>query len=414
MSEINENKEPLNKNNKVPKLRFKEYNDDYLNYNFAYLYNIFNGLNKDKESFGLGYPIINYMDVNKHIFITKDIITGLVNTTQNEQKRFNITTNDILITRTSETKQEIAYASCLLDNIEKCVYSGFLLKASPKFCDKTYAPYITLLLHNSIYRKKLMRLATETSRALINSDNLSRINIIIPNIDEQKKIYYFFNLLEKKISNINEKITILKKYKKGLAKEAIKDTIFYWKNGAGNATALSNYLTEINEYSEKDGTYPHVTLSTEGISEKSDRYDRDFLVKDDNKKYKVTHINQLCYNPANLKFGVICINRYGDGIFSPIYVTFKVKNIDLEYLELIVTSIDFNRYSMKYQQGTVYERMSVSPEDLCKIKIVITDENKQKNISLTANILNKKISKLESELNNLMLIKSNLLNNMFI
>ena len=178
--------------------------------------------------------------------------------------------------------------------------------------------------------------------------------------------------------------------------------------------SLSNYLTEINEYSEKDGTYPHVTLSTEGISEKSDRYDRDFLVKDDNKKYKVTHINQLCYNPANLKFGVICINRFGDGIFSPIYVTFKVKNIYLEYLELIVTSADFNRYSMKYQQGTVYERMSVSPEDLCKIKIVITDENKQKNISLTANILNKKISKLESELNDLMLIKSNLLNNMFI
>ncbi|MBP3200927.1 MAG: hypothetical protein J6M39_04710, partial [Lachnospiraceae bacterium] len=206
----------------------------------------------------------------------------------------------------------------------------------------------------------------------------------------------------------------LKKYKKGLAKEAIKDTINYWKNGVGNAIDLSNYLIEVNELSKNNGTYPHVTLSTEGISDKSDRYDRDFLVKDDNKKYKVTHYNQLCYNPANLKFGVICINRYGDGIFSPIYVTFAVKNIELEYLELIITSEDFNRYSMKYQQGTVYERMSVSPEDLSRIKLVVNEKHKQKGIASSASALNKKISKLECELDNLKLIKAYLLNNMFI
>ncbi len=238
--------------------------------------------------------------------------------------------------------------------------------------------------------------------------------IMVPSFGEQKQISHFFTIIDNKIEILINKISTLKKYKKGLAKVAIKDTINYWKNGIGNASDLSNYLKEINEYSEKNGSYPHITLSIEGISDKSDRYDRDFLVKDDNKKYKVTHTNQLCYNPANLKFGVICINRYGDGIFSPIYITFDVNNIELEYLELIVTSEDFNRYSMRYQQGTVYERMAVSPEDLCKIKLVVTNENKQQKIALTVNSLNKKISKLESELNNFKLIKTNLLDNMFI
>ncbi|CRH54923.1 Uncharacterised protein [Chlamydia trachomatis] len=69
---------------------------------------------------------------------------------------------------------------------------------------------------------------------------------------------------------------------------------------------------------------------------------------------------------------------------------------------------------MRYQQGTVYERMAVSSGDLCKIKLVVADKNKQQKIALTVNSLNKKISKLESELNHLKLIKTNLLDNMFI
>ena len=44
-------------------------------------------------------------------------------------------------------------------------------------------------------------------------------------------------------------------------------------------------------------------------------YDRNFLVKTDNKKYKLTLKNYICYNTDNLKFGVICRNNYGKAIF---------------------------------------------------------------------------------------------------
>ena len=156
------------------------------------------------------------MDVNKNLFLNKKIILGKVNTTKDEIKRFKITTDDILLTRTSETKKEIAYASCLLDEVPNCVYSGFLLKASPIKKELTYAPYITLLLHSPIYRNKLMKVSTETSRALINSDNLSRLNLLIPSITEQQKIFSLFSSLEIKITNIEAKINILKKYKEGI------------------------------------------------------------------------------------------------------------------------------------------------------------------------------------------------------
>ena len=408
MSEINEKKEPLNKNNKVPKIRFKEFATSLWEERTL-------GSLSDDISYGLGAPSKKYDGCNKYLRITdidetynNFIYDDLTSPDCSLNDYYSLQKDDLLFARTgASTGKTYLYSN----DDGKVYFAGFLIRFRLKMINSKYVYYQT---KTAKYNNWVSIYSKRSGQPGINANEYSKLKIGVCCIEEQNKIACFLSALDGKIQTIDKKISVLKKYKKGLAREAIKDTIFYWKNGAGNATALSNYLTEINEYSEKDGTYPHVTLSTEGISNKSERYDRDFLVKDDNKKYKVTHINQLCYNPANLKFGVICINRFGDGIFSPIYVTFKVKNIYLEYLELIVTSADFNRYSMKYQQGTVYERMAVSSEDLCKIKIVIADEQKQNNLALTANLLNKKISKLESELNDLMLIKSNLLNNMFI
>lgn len=146
---------------------------------------------------------------------------------------------------------------------------------------------------------------------------------------------------------------------------------------------LKDILLERKEYSEKGKDYKHVTLSKEGIVDKTERYNRDFLVKDENKKYKITHLNDICYNPANLKFGVICLNRYGDAIFSPIYITFELKEkykqlIDIEYLSYILTSERFIQKVRKYEQGTVYERMAVNVEDFLSMKVNIPSLNEQK------------------------------------
>ena len=142
----------------------------------------------------------------------------------------------------------------------------------------------------------------------------------------------------------------------------------YFKAVHGNESlkyvTLSSVLTERKEYCEKDGTYTHGTLSKEGVAPKSERYDRDFLVKKEDKQYKVTHYNDICYNPANLKFGVICRNTYGNLIFSPIYVTFEISNsVYPAYMELFLTNANFIGRIRRYEQGTVYERMAVSPED---------------------------------------------------
>ena len=177
---------------------------------------------------------------------------------------------------------------------------------------------------------------------------------------------------------------------------------------------LSSILHERNEYAEKDGTYEHATLSKEGIYGKTARYDRDFLVSIENKKYKVTHYNDLCYNPANLKFGVICLNKYGDAIFSPIYVTFEVdEGADVDFIGANVTRWDFINHALRFQQGTVYERMAVSPEDFLSIQCYLPSKNEQVHISSLIRVLDNRIEKQQSYVDALKKYKRGLISDLF-
>ena len=363
-----------------------------------------------------------HLDIGDYYLITgTDFENGFLNYTKmkyiskfryDQDKNIQIQNNDILITKDGSIGKVV-----LVKNISKPatlnagVYRVRVLTNSENIIDSVY-------LYHYLSAPFLLNFANKQSSGgtikHLNQSQIVNFKIPCPSLKEQNKIADFISLINKKISIINKKINILKKYKEGLKKFAIKDTINFWKTNIGKASRLSNYLHEVNDHAKNNGSFQHVTLSIDGISSKSERYDRDFLVKDENKKYKITHLNQLCFNPANLKFGVICINHYGDGIFSPIYVTYDIENINKEYLELILTSLDFRNYSLKYQQGTVYERMSVSSDDLCNIEIVVAEKSMQEDIAEIASLLNKKISKLEKELNSIIILKSNLLNKMFI
>ncbi|WP_416274284.1 restriction endonuclease subunit S [Lactococcus petauri] len=148
---------------------------------------------------------------------------------------------------------------------------------------------------------------------------------------------------------------------------------------------LSEVLRERNNQQPQSMEYPLVSFTVEnGVTPKTDRYEREQLVVGDksSKKYKVTVLNDIVYNPANLKFGAISRNKYGNAVFSPIYVTFSVNN-DVtmpEFIEMFITRKDFIKRALKYQQGTVYERQSVSPENLLSMNLYLPGKLEQEKI----------------------------------
>ena len=234
--------------------------------------------------------------------------------------------------------------------------------------------------------------------------------VYLPSLKEQLIISRFIALIENRIETQIKIIDDCISYRNAIVDYFFQSLSFDWKR-----VKLSNVLEEYTELHIKDNSIIHATLSKDGIFPKTDRYDRDFLVKNDDKKYKVTHLNDICYNPANLKFGVITRNTYGDCMISPIYITFKIKNDYLpKFIELLVTRKHFILKARKYEQGTVYERMAVNSSDLLSMNILIPSLTIQKRIADIINTIDIKISNEQKLLNLYKAQKGYLLKNMFI
>ena len=385
----------------VPKLRFKEFKDEW---STIELYKI-----SSEISYGMGLPSKEYDGINKYIRITdidentsKYTNKDIVSPDGELEDKYIVKKNDILFARTGASTGK----TYLYDKKDgKLYYAGFLIKANIINHD---ANFIFQQTHTSKYNKWIKVMSMRSGQPGINSQEYGSYKFSITSKTEEYKISKTLQLLDKKIELQSKKIKALKLFKKGLI-----DAEF--TNSNYDEISLKNILKERKLYSEKGLEYPHVTLSKNGIYDKEERYNRDFLVKSEDKKYKITHLNDLCYNPANLKFGVICLNEYGSAIFSPIYVTFEINSIaNPKYIKYYTTRNNFINAIRKYEQGTVYERMAVAPEDFLKFNIKLPDIETQNKIVLKLAKLDKKILLEENKLYKLQELKKGLMQKMFV
>ena len=381
----------------VPKLRFKEFNDDWIEEKINELVE----LNPKNPNLPENFIYIDLESVSNGILLQEKILTK-DDAPSRAQRQVKV--NDILY----QTVRPYQKNNLFIDKLSHLPYiasTGYAILREKNI----YQKFLFNKLHTDSFVNEVLDNCTGTSYPAINSNDLGNIKIFCPNnFKEQKRIGDFLSLIDKKIELQTKKIEDLKLFKKGFIE-------FEFSNSNYNEINLKEILKERKAYSEKGLEFPHVTLSKDGIYDKTDRYNRDFLVKSDNKKYKITYLNDLCYNPANLKFGVICLNEYGSAIFSPIYVTFVIKNIaNPKYIKYYVTRNNFINAIRKYEQGTVYERMAVAPEDFLKFSIKLPNIEIQNKFVDKLSKLDQKIELENLKLSRYIKLKKGLMQNMFV
>lgn len=146
-----------------------------------------NGLNKGKEYFGSGNYIVNFTDVYKNRWLEKSMLKGRVQVEDKEVVAYSAQKGDVFFTRTSETREEIGMVSALVDDIDGCVFSGFVLRARP--LSQNWLPkFCAYFFSTSFVRKEIIRYASFTTRALTSGPRLSKIKLPLLPIQEQEKI----------------------------------------------------------------------------------------------------------------------------------------------------------------------------------------------------------------------------------
>ena len=100
-------------------------------YAFSDLYDMTSGISSTKEQAGHGAPFVSFSTVFNNYFLP-DELTDLMDTSEREQETYSIKKGDILITRTSETVDELAMSCVALKDYPKATYSGFVKRLRPK------------------------------------------------------------------------------------------------------------------------------------------------------------------------------------------------------------------------------------------------------------------------------------------
>lgn len=151
-----------------------------------------------------------------------------------------------------------------------------------------------------------------------------------------------------------------------------------------------------------------------GLTPKTERYNRDFLVKK-NDKFKKVYNNEFIYNPMNMTLGAVDLNLTGKSVaVSGYYITMTTKNeFDSKYFATwLKTPIAIKKYKI-YATGSLIERQRIQFPTLSQIKAYLPSFEEQQQIGSLYKRLDDIIELHQRKINILKSLKQELIIKMF-
>lgn len=353
-------------NDMKPEIRFPGFTEDWEQRKIGEFYDFKNGLNKEKEFFGSGVPIVNFVDVFHNRDLTPEMLKGRVTLSEKEIKNFEVKQGDIFFTRTSETINEIGYPSVMLGAPTDTVFSGFVLRGRARSVDPMNNLFKRYVFFTESFRNEMVKKSSMTTRALTSGTAIKEMYVQYPTSkDEQHKIGAFLAQIDETITLKQRKLDLLKETKKGFLQK------MFPKNGAKVPEVRFPGFTEdweerrFNDFSFKTGKknsksmdYPAYSVSNKvGLISQSEQFDGSRLDDLEKSSYKLVKPFEFVYNPARINVGSIAYNNLNKTIVvSSLYVVVRMSNeIDNDFILQFIKSPDFIKEVKRNTEGSVRE-----------------------------------------------------------
>ncbi|MBD9107201.1 restriction endonuclease subunit S [bacterium] len=397
----------------VPKLRFKEFNDEWQSINLANIFKYFNtnSLSREQLSESGILKNLHYGDIHKKynsILNENDEITSYVKDINYVNKYELLKNNDLIFADASEDYEGIGKAVEVI-NVNNHTISGLhTILARDNL--NVFAPMFKGYYFNSpIVHNQIRVLANGFKVYGISKDTINKLNIKIPSIQEQSKIANTLYLLDKKIELQSKKIEDLKLFKKGLI-------IHIRKNIEVEKIPLKNILTEQNHKTKKNNEYEILSSTSKGIYLQKDYFNKQ-AASDNNEGYKILKKNQLVLSPQNLWMGNININtEYNIGIVSPSYKIFNINNnINIDFFNYwIKSSKALYEYKVSSEQGASIVRRNLNVDLFYEIIVNVPKGELQNKLGNIIKLLNLNLQYNENLLQKIIKFKKGLMQSMFV
>lgn len=203
-------------------LRFKDENGDefpeWEEYTLNQLGKTYTGLSgKTKEDFGYGdHAFVTYINVFKNLFAKKNGIEK-VNISDNENQAL-VDRGDIFFTTSSETPLEVGMASIWRHDTQNLHLNSFCFgyRLTTKNC---LPEFLAITLRSEYMRRKIIILAQGSTRYNISKTELMKESVLLPSVEEQRKIIKFYLNINSRIELELQKLEALQEQKKGFIQQ---------------------------------------------------------------------------------------------------------------------------------------------------------------------------------------------------
>lgn len=171
--------------------------------------------------------LCNYTDVYKNNFITSDLEFMISTASDAQIQRFSLKKGDILITKDSESFDDIAVPAIVTEELPNvvCGYHLALIRVEKEVCPG----YLYNLFRSSLFNYNFSKQAKGITRVGLSINSINDTFLILPPIEEQRAISNYLDEKTQKIdaivSNIGKQIDTLKELRKTLINDVVTGKI---------------------------------------------------------------------------------------------------------------------------------------------------------------------------------------------
>jgi type I restriction enzyme S subunit len=156
-------------------------------YKFSELYEMSSGISSKPEQAGHGAPFCSFTTVFNNYLLPPEL-PDRMDTSIDEQETYSLKEGDVLLTRTSETLDELGMSSVAVKDYPGATFSGFLKRLRPTQTNVVYHKYLAFYLRSPLFRKAMNNNAVMTLRCSLNEQIFSYLKLLLPDFNQQKKI----------------------------------------------------------------------------------------------------------------------------------------------------------------------------------------------------------------------------------
>jgi len=162
-----------------------------------------------------GVRLCNYMDVWKHDYIDDDMPFMVASASMHEIERFRLRAGDVVLTKDSETRADIASTAVVRPVGDDVVLGYHLALIRPK-PDLAVGSFVAKQLMLPPFRTHFVRAATGATRYGLGLDAVRRARVWLPPISEQAAVAEIIEMCDAQLALLKHQIGRLKDFRIGV------------------------------------------------------------------------------------------------------------------------------------------------------------------------------------------------------